>query len=72
MASVADGQRESDLEILLHPVRLADWCATQSGRSVEIFDRSSGKTAAVLLPPDEWGDRWAWNLCDVGIYFKRT
>lgn len=72
MASDAGGQRQGDLELVLHPVRLADWYATQSGRGVAVFNRSSDEPSAVLRPPDSWGDRWAWNVCDGGIYFKRT
>ena len=71
MASDAGGQ-QCDLELVLHPVRLADWYATQSGRGVAVFERPSDEPSVVLRPPDEWGDRWAWNLCDGGIYFKRT
>ena len=72
MASDAGGQRQGDLEIVVYPVRLADWYATQSGRGVAVFNRSSDEPPAVLRPPDEWGDRWAWNLREGLIYFKRT
>jgi hypothetical protein len=72
MASDAGGQRQGDLEMVLHPVRLADWYATQSGRGVAVFERPSEEPSAVQRPPDEWGDRWAWNLCDGGIYFNRN
>jgi hypothetical protein len=72
MASDAGGRRQGDLELVLHPVRLADWYATQSGRGVAVFERPSDKPSVVLRPPDEWGDRWAWNVREGAIYFKRT
>jgi len=72
MASDAGEQRQGDLEIVMYPVRLADWHATQSGRGVAVFEGPSDEPSVVLRPPDEWGDRWAWNLREGLIYFKKT
>ena len=72
MDSDAGEQQQGDLEIVMHRIRLADWSATQSGRGVAVFKRPSDEPSVVLRPREEWGDRWAWNLCDVGIYLKRT
>lgn len=55
---------------------------TQSGRSVQVFkgragDRFNmdpGTPVKVFTPPEQWGDRWGWNLREDGdgIVFTHT
>lgn len=55
-----------------HRITLPEWYATQQGRSVHIFARGESKPAKILIPPEEWGASWAWNLTETGVYFVRT
>jgi len=46
--------------------------ATQVGRTVEIRRTGTDEVLATVHPPAAWGDKWAWNLTDGGVFVERT
>ncbi len=70
-------------ETVVHEFPLgSDHFAGQVGRSVQIFKRGGDHSAnidprqpvKVFTPPEQWGDRWRWNLREDGdgIVFTHT
>jgi hypothetical protein len=39
---------------------------------VAVFNRSSDEPPVILRSPEAWSDRWAWNMSEGLIYFRRT
>ena len=48
------------------------WYATQVGRKVELRRTGTDEVLATVRPPAAWGDKWAWNLTDGGVFVERT
>lgn len=65
------GDEKTEETVIIHRIDLADWYATQFGRSVEVYERASETPARVFYPPKGWGHAWGWNVCDEGVYFRR-
>ncbi len=68
-----EDQIGDDAEILKHPIEYRDWYASQwSPTSVAIFTVSDRQPSRIIERPEEWGEQWAWNLYDHGVYLRRT
>ena len=48
------------------------WYATQVGRTVELRRTGTDEVLATIRPPAAWGDKWAWNLTDGGVFMEQT
>lgn len=71
-------------ETVVHefPLKGAEHFVTQVGRSVQVFERREGdpfnidltEPVKVFTLPEQWGDRWGWNLREDGdgIVFTHT
>lgn len=70
---VHDVGKVYEIEHLTYRVDHPSWFASQwSSTAVAIYSGKSAEPTRIIERPAAWGDNWAWNLCDEGVYLRRT